>query len=201
MEHPSQASSHAAQLALLEKRGGTGNVLTALFDSLEPAQPWSIRGRYRGAGIETGHPMNGVMEALGWYGKQFLDSGRAHPMLFRSMRGQLTSLDPALIPARLAAKAGVLLRSKPARLAFKMAMPAFSTRRPTARLHSRMHRGVETAAMIYDAQPICDFLRRVDDDTLLGFMEMRGVDPYFFTLRRDADQTGAESRPLRTAPR
>jgi hypothetical protein len=55
--------------------------------------------------------------------------------------------------------------------------------------------------MIYDAQPICDFLRRVDSDTLLGFMEMRGVDPYFFTLRRDADQTGAESRPLRTAPR
>jgi hypothetical protein len=40
--------------------------------------------------------------------------------------------------------------------------------------------------MIYDHLPIIDIFRRVDEDTLLGVMDMRGLaDPYFFILRRD----------------
>jgi hypothetical protein len=40
--------------------------------------------------------------------------------------------------------------------------------------------------MVYDALPIIDLFRRVGRDTLLGLMDMRGLDrPFFFVLRRD----------------
>ena len=49
------------------------------------------------------------------------------------------------------------------------------------------HRGVVTAALVYDRLPIIDAFRRVDDATLLGVMDLRGLpDPYLFVLRRDA---------------
>ena len=44
-----------------------------------------------------------------------------------------------------------------------------------------MTSGKVSAAMIYDHLPIIDIFRRVDEDTLLGVMDMRGLaDPYFF---------------------
>ncbi|MBN0039820.1 DUF4334 domain-containing protein [Cellulosimicrobium cellulans] len=44
-----------------------------------------------------------------------------------------------------------------------------------------------TAAMTYDALPVEDAFRAVDDDTLLGLMEARGMErPFFFVLRRTA---------------
>jgi hypothetical protein len=46
------------------------------------------------------------------------------------------------------------------------------------------HRGVVTATMSYDALPINDHFRRVDDATLLGVMDLRGAPPFFFVLRR-----------------
>ncbi len=48
------------------------------------------------------------------------------------------------------------------------------------------HRGRVTATMIYDARPIHDVFRRVDGDTALGLMDLRGVPrPFFFVLRRE----------------
>jgi hypothetical protein len=47
------------------------------------------------------------------------------------------------------------------------------------------HRGVVTAAVVYDALPIVDVLRRVDAGTLLGVMDCRGVpEPFVFVLTR-----------------
>jgi hypothetical protein len=60
------------------------------------------------------------------------------------------------------------------------------TRKPKARLRSLEHRGVVTAAMVYDALPIIYVFRRVDADTLLGLMDLRGLPaPFFFLLERD----------------
>jgi hypothetical protein len=40
--------------------------------------------------------------------------------------------------------------------------------------------------MIYDAKPINDVFRRVDDDTVLGLMDYRKWGrPYFFLLHRE----------------
>ena len=66
--------------------------------------------------------------------------------------------------------------------------------RPPAALHAAAegaaaqveHRGVVTAAMVYDALPIIDVFRRVSDDVRLGAMDMRGLpSPFLFVLRRD----------------
>lgn len=48
--------------------------------------------------------------------------------------------------------------------------------------------------------PIIDVFRRVDADTLLGVMDLRGSAPYVFVLQRDApehDDGNRVSRPMR----
>lgn len=60
------------------------------------------------------------------------------------------------------------------------------TKEPKARLRMTEYRGVVSATMIYDALPIHDVFRRVDDETVIGAMDLRGHDrPYFFFLRRE----------------
>ncbi len=47
------------------------------------------------------------------------------------------------------------------------------------------HRGVVTAAMLYDALLIVDVFRRISADTVLGVMDMRGLTgPFFFVPGR-----------------
>ena len=45
--------------------------------------------------------------------------------------------------------------------------------------------------MVYDGQPVIDHFKRVDDDTLLGVMNGKGVRHegrhYYFVLEREAD--------------
>ncbi len=72
-----------------------------------------------------------------------------------------------------------------ARAALGVLRPALRTSKHRARLRSVEHRGVVTAAMVYDHLPIIDFFRRVDADTLLGVMDLRGSAPYYFVLTRD----------------
>ncbi|MFC0040826.1 DUF4334 domain-containing protein [Actinomadura rayongensis] len=43
-----------------------------------------------------------------------------------------------------------------------------------ARLREVTYRGVPSAAMIYDTQPIIDHFRRVTDDVVLGAMDAKG---------------------------
>jgi hypothetical protein len=45
--------------------------------------------------------------------------------------------------------------------------------------------GAAGATMIYDTLPILDVFRRVDRDTLLGVMDLRGAPFFVFTLRRE----------------
>ena len=47
------------------------------------------------------------------------------------------------------------------------------------------HRGIVTATMTYDALPVNDHFRRVDEDTLLAVMDLRGSPPFLFLLRRE----------------
>lgn len=93
---------------------------------------------------------------------------------------------PSLIPLGLVWKFSRLVRRRAVVAARRLLLPVLSTRRPQARLRTVEHRGVRTATMIYDAQPIHDHFRRLDDDTVLGVMDLRGVpDPFFFLLRRE----------------
>jgi hypothetical protein len=146
-----------------------------------------LTGRWRGSGLPTGSPLDGLLEAYGWYGKEFVDAETVHPLLFADAAGRPRPLNPALIPIPVLRDHAGLAHSPLARSAFGVVRPLLTTRRPRARLRAVEHRGVVTAAMVYDALPIIDVFRRISADVLLGLMDLRGLaQPFFFVLRRDA---------------
>ncbi|HSK38747.1 MAG TPA: DUF4334 domain-containing protein [Arenibaculum sp.] len=159
----------------------------SFFDALPAATLDGCIGRWRGSGLHTDHPLDGLLEAFGWYGKEFVDRDTVHPLLFRDHGGGVFPLDPALMPVTRAIRHPGLLHGRAARLAFAASRHALRTARPKARIRMMEHRGVVSATMIYDDLPILDIYRRVDDDTLLGLMDLRDMPrPFFFILRRDA---------------
>jgi hypothetical protein len=156
----------------------------AYFDTLPALRAADLRGRWRGRELRTGHPMEGKLAAAGWYGKQFDDEDRVHPLLFtRTDGGEVFAIDPRRLPFVMA---GQRLPTWLAAAGRHM-LHAVKTTKPRARLRDLAHRGVVTAAMIYDHLPIIDIFKRVDDTTLLGWMDLRRQrQPYFFVLERDA---------------
>jgi hypothetical protein len=83
-----------------------------------------------------------------------------------------------------------------ASLVQRLLLPLLTTQAPQARLRVVQHRGVATAAMLYDRLPIVDVFRRLDATTLLGLMDARGIpQPFFFLLQREP---GAEEGPTPT---
>jgi hypothetical protein len=163
----------------------------ALFDGGAPVEPGEILGRWRGSTHPTGHPLDGLLEAYGWYGKDFIDVETVHPLLFVDRFGLPRPVDPAYAPLWLLRRYPGLARTRAARAAFAGVRPLRYTRRAGGRLRPVEHRGVVTAAMIYDALPIVDVFRRLDGDTLLGLTDVRGFpQPFFFLLERDLDREG-----------
>lgn len=172
-----------ARLAALEP-ACTAAEAEAFFDALPPVRPEQLTGRYRGRELATGHPMDGLLVASGWYGKQFDDVDHVHPLLFRGRRDEIFAVEPRKVPLGIVPKvpAAVAARSHQA---VGLLKPAIRTSKHRARLRAVEHRGVVTAAMVYDHLPIIDVFRRVDDVTLLGVMDLRGAPPYYFVLERD----------------
>jgi hypothetical protein len=158
----------------------------AYFDSLPVVAPEEMLGRWRGSGLPTGSPLDGLLEAYGWYGKEFLDDESVHPLLFADRSGRPRPVDPSLLPMAVLRDYAGFLQFWPLRAVFGRMRPLLYTGKPKARLREVTHRGVLTAAMVYDALPIIDVFRRVSDDVLLGAMDMRGLpSPFLFVLQRD----------------
>lgn len=158
------------------------------FDGLEPAAIADMLGLWRGAGLATGHPFDGLLEALGWWGKAFHGSDQVDPLLFAGADG-LIAVDPAWLPVGVALGIGrhrpELLRGRLARWLFAKSLPFMRAEWPSARMREVAFRGRTGAAMIYDRQPIVDHFRIVDPDTRLGLMDLRGQEqPFFFLLTR-----------------
>jgi hypothetical protein len=158
----------------------------ACFDGCAPVEPGELIGRWRGSGLPTGHPFDGLLETYGWYGKEIVDPETVHPLLFRDRHGRPRPVDPAHAPLAVLRRAPALARSPVARAGFAVVRPLRTTSRPAARVRTVEFRGVASAALVYDRLPIVDALRRVTAGTLLGVMDLRGVPaPFFFVLRRD----------------
>ena len=176
-----------AEKVTLPEGGCTTVQAWEIFDGLPAARVDEvISGRWRGSELPTGHPMDGALSESGWYGKQFDAPDRVHPLLFTDERGTVFAVDPRRVPLSLVGKFPARWL-RPVRNNLRALAPALRTRRPTARLRDIEYRGVVSAAMVYDHQPIIDHFRRVDDTTLLGVMDMRGwSQPYFFVLNRAA---------------
>ena len=164
----------------------SGADAVSCFDSLEGLAPERMIGRWRGTGLPTNHPLDGVLEALGWYGKAFESTDRVHPLLFRTRSGAVIPLDSTFMPVRVALRWPAFARSALVRAVFAASQPILRARRFTARLCVETYRGKRSAVMIYDSQPIADHFRELDNHRVLGMMEMRGMErPYFFMLTRD----------------
>ena len=76
-----------------------------------------------------------------------------------------------------------------------------ATTKPHARLRLTEHRGVVSATMCYDALPVNDVFRKVDDQTLLAVMDLRGMErPFLFVFRREASSAKIKpfAWPIRT---
>lgn len=159
----------------------------AFFDALPPATTETLLGQWRGSGVPTGNPLDGLLEAFGWYGKRFEGPEEAYPLVFETQRGLMT-VNPAGMPLGAMLRFSGALGNPVIVAAAKRMLRLRRTTRPSARLRMVEYRGVSSATMIYDALPINDHFRRVDEATLLGAMDMRGLDqPFMFVLRRDTN--------------
>jgi hypothetical protein len=160
----------------------------ALFDGLAPVTLTEMIGTWRGAEFPSGHPLDGLLAASGWYGKRIVDAETVDPLLFYSAdRAEAFALDPGKLPMSLPHLLRLPLPRTPHlhRLVLA-ARPLMQARAPKARLRMTEHRGRSSATMIYDDLPIHDVFRRIDADTVLGAMDMRDLaQPYFFVLCRD----------------
>jgi hypothetical protein len=175
--------SPVERLRSLEPAAPLGQVL-AFFDALPPVAPEELLGQWKGGEIATGHVFDGLLEPLGWWGKAFHSVDAVDPLVFER-GGRRFAGNPGLMPLGLIGRMPGLAKSAPSAALFRFASPLLRTRKPRARLRPVSYRGVTSAAMLYDQLPIVDCFRRVDEDTLVGAMDIRGfADPYVFTLRR-----------------
>ena len=160
----------------------------AVFDAADSVEPEAMIGTWHGDELPTDHPMDGLLAASGWWGKQFVDTETVHPLLFPTGdRRALWALNPLLAFGGLGVADKLpMLKSRPMSGPITAMRPVLQTRSPKARLRTTRYRGVDTATMLYDQLPINDVFRRLSDDAVIGAMDLRAsAKPYFFVLHRD----------------
>jgi hypothetical protein len=179
------ATLNLQRLEALEP-AATRDAVINFYDSLPPV-PLSITiGSWRGSEIATGHAFDGLLGPSGWHGKSFRSGNDVDPLVFRRRDGRLFAGNPAMMPLPLLTRFPRLARHPLSAALFRGLGPLLGTSKPRARLRMTEYRGVVSATMVYDALPIHDVFRLVDQDTMLGAMDIRGYpEPFFFVLRRE----------------
>lgn len=166
------------------KQGVRPETAGAVFDHLPAISVEALQGTWDGAGLPSGHPLDGLLEYHGWQGKRFRDPDTVDPLLFRHGSGTL-SVAAARIPYSLILRPPRLARAAAARQAVAALLPLLSTHRPGARLRLAQWGSKVSAAMIYDGLPIIDHFRWVDQNRVMGLMDYRDMPaPFFFLLTR-----------------
>jgi hypothetical protein len=180
----------AGQARLRElQRGTTIEAALAFYDALEPVGLEEMTGSWRGEDLPTGNPFDGLLERFGWYGKRFDGPDHGHPLVFIARAGRTMSLNPAFVPIAVLIRYPWLVRAPFVPRLFCVLRPLLATGKPKARLRLTAYRGVVTATMCYDALPINDVFRKVDNNTVLGAMDLRGLQPAGRTAAGRALQT------------
>jgi hypothetical protein len=169
----------------VHKGSATTAEALALFDSLEVVDLDSMLGRWHGAGFPTHHRMDGILEAYGWYGKEFHSANEVDPLLFKKGK-KLVRMNPERIPLTLLTANFEPPKSALIGRFFSLLIPMIETKDHKARMRMTEFRGKVSATMMYDGLPINDVFRKVDENTLFGLMDLKGMDqPFFFILYRD----------------
>jgi hypothetical protein len=153
------------------------------FRRLPPIEPRELVGLWQRRGIPAAHPFDGVLENLGWFGKRFMPNMRVDALLFGSGERRLTAIDPKWIPLGLALRFNRLGRTRAARNLFSYLKRRLRARGPVASLKIILFGGVESAAMVYDDQPIIDHFRRIDEERIMGAMTIKGDQRIYLRTR------------------
>jgi len=153
-----------------------------IFDQLQPATLELMTGRWKGFEINTGHQMDGLLGPSGWYGKLFLNPEEVHPLLFyTNNKTEIYSFNPKFLPLNLK-----LPKSKILGNIISLLKPVLKTKKSKARMRMVEYRGKVTGTMVYDEKAIMDHFAKIDDNTMLGVMDLKGdSQPYVFVLERD----------------
>lgn len=155
----------------------------ALFDELDVVSLDFMMGRWKGSGFKTSHRIDGLLETIGWYGKEFVSPECVHPLLF-SDGSEIYKVDPNPTAVSLGFSFD-LPQKKTLKPLYSAMSKLLKTKESKARVRMMEYRGKLSATMIYDYLPINDVFRKVDDSTLLGLMDYKGMEqPFFFVLNR-----------------
>ncbi len=172
-------------LILQNEKSTTAEAL-ALFDQLESVDLDFMLGRWKGFGLHTDHPMDGLLEVANWYGKEFVSPDCVHPLLFLDRNGDIFKLSPNPQMMKMAVSLPIP-KNDAVKPMFTLFNPLLKTEKSQARLRMMEHRDKVSATMIYDHLPIHDVFRKVNDNTVLGLMDYKVIQqPFFFTLSRES---------------
>jgi hypothetical protein len=70
-----------------------------------------------------------------------------------------------------------------------MLRPILQTKKSTARIRMIGYRNKVTGTMAYDEKAIFDHFVKINENTMLGAMDLKGSpSPYIFVLERDSDK-------------
>ncbi|MEO1170848.1 MAG: DUF4334 domain-containing protein [Myxococcota bacterium] len=166
---------------VLEGPQSTPEEAFAAFDSLPTVSNEFMFGRWTLHEVNTGHPLDGLLDAAGLYGKTFDNEEDVHPLVFISGdKSELYAVNPSLVPLNLDLPKDDIVGS-----VLETARFVLETKESKARLRELEFRGRSTSCMLYDDRPIIDAFVKIDEERVLGVMDMKGNPaPYFFVLKR-----------------
>ncbi|MGF1540356.1 MAG: DUF4334 domain-containing protein [Pleurocapsa sp.] len=155
-----------------------------LFDQLDTVDLEFMMGRWKGSGFHTNHPLDGLLEAFNWYGKEFINPNCVHPLLFADHSDRIYKVNPhptlTTIGFRLPIPKNEILKPL-----YNAMTKILKTEKSQARMRMMEYRQKISATMIYDHLPIHDIFRKVDNNTVLGLMDYKAIEqPFFFVLQR-----------------
>ncbi|CUX71024.1 MULTISPECIES: GXWXG domain-containing protein [Agrobacterium] len=167
---------------LRERNSDTATVLR-VFDELDPVSTDFLIGRWKGFVIATDHPMDSLLDTLGWYGKVFKGVEDAHPLIVHSLDGtELFAIDPSRLPLSVNATSVPEAVSEFTKLSRADLRTSFSG----GRLRTVRYREKLTGSLLYDARPILDHFAKIDANTILGIMDFKDIPQAgAFVLERD----------------
>ncbi len=170
---------------LLDGAPSTPEDAFAAFDALPTISNDFMFGRWTLHEVITGHPLDGLLEPGGLYGKVFDSEEDVHPLVFITTdKSEIYAANPSLIPLTVDLPKEEIVGS-----VINTARFVLETKESKARLRMQEYRGRMTACMLYDDRPIIDAFVKIDDDRVLGVMDMKGNPvPYFFILKRDPSE-------------
>jgi hypothetical protein len=172
--------------SILEKGETTTESALHMFDALETVNLDFMLGRWKGSGLHTHHPMDGLLEASNWYRKEFVDPEHIHPLLFSDGKGEIFKVAPNPVAMEWVMKLP-MLKNESLKPLLMLTNSLLKTETSQARIRMMEYRGKVSATMIYDYLPINDSFRKVDDNTVLGIMDFKNsLQPFFFVLKRSS---------------